>query len=74
MVLMKLSQINEEIFRQISNNHNISDISESPIKISANESTLHSIIDIEGYYSIDFRKENTLRNILGFDSKVLYWI
>ena len=50
----------------------ISDISLSPIKISANESTLHSVIDIEINYSIDFRKENTLRNILGFDSKVLY--
>ena len=23
-------------------------------------------------YSVDFTKENTLRNILGFDSKVIY--
>ena len=68
----EISQINEEVFRQISNVHNISDISLSPIKISANESTLHSVIDIDINYSIDFRKENTLRNILGFDSKVLY--
>ena len=68
----ELSQINEEVFRQISNVHNISNILESPIKISANESTLHSVIDWDINYSIDFRKENTLRNILGFDSKVLY--
>ena len=72
MCAYELSQINEEVFRQISNVHNISDISLSTIKISANESTLHSVIDIEIDYSIDFRKENTLRNILGVDSKVLY--
>ena len=68
----ELSQINQEVFKQISNTHNISDISLSPIKISANESTLHSIIEIDLKFSIDFTKENTLRNILGFDSKKLY--
>ena len=47
-------------------------ISESPIKISANESTLHSIIDIKTGYNIDFRQENTIREILGFDSKIIY--
>ena len=35
----EISQINQEIYRQLSNNHNLIDISESPIQISANEST-----------------------------------
>ena len=56
----------------MSNNHNHSDISESPKKISANESTLYSIIDLKTGYNIDFRQENTIREILGFDSKIIY--
>ena len=43
----EIEQINQEIYRQISQiTSYISDISESPIKIEANTSTLHSIIDI----------------------------
>ena len=72
MVLMKFHKNNEEVYKQISNNHDISNISQLPIKIEANESTLHSIINIEANYSTDFRKENTFRKILGFDSKVQY--
>ena len=41
-------------------------------KISANESTLHSVIDLKTGHNVDFRKENTLRDILGFDSKINY--
>ena len=33
---------------------------------------MHSIINLDINYSVDFRKENTLRNILGFHSKIIY--
>ena len=72
MVLTKYHKLTKKFLNRLSNTHNISDISLSPIKISANESTLHSIIEIDLKFSIDFTKENTLRSILGFDSKKLY--
>ena len=36
------------------------------------KSTLHSIVNLDLKFTIDFTKENTLRSILGFDSKKIY--
>ena len=33
---------------------------------------MHSIIDIKTGYNIDSRQENTIREILGFNSKIIY--
>ena len=67
----EITQINDEIFRQLSNEIDLSDPNESPIILEANEATLHSIIYLTNDYKIDFSQPNTLRDLLGFDSKII---
>ena len=71
-MLTKLNKIIKKVYRQISQTHPISDISQTPIKIEANTSTLHSVIKLASGYSVDFTQENTLKDILGFDSETIY--
>ena len=67
----EIEQINQEVYRQLSQTHPITNISQSPLKIEANTSTLHCITRLDDQYSVDFTKQNTLKDILGFDSRVL---
>ena len=60
----EIDQINDEVSRQLS-------FEESPIIIEANTATLHSIIHLDDGYKIDFTNSNTIRDILGFESKIL---
>ena len=64
----EIDQINAEISRQIMNE---SILSESPITIEADTSTLRSIIRLKDSFSVDFTFSNTLRDLLGFNSRVL---
>ena len=44
---------------------------QSLIILEANTATLHSIIRLADGYQIDFTQSNTLRDLLGFESKIL---
>ena len=50
---------------------NQSILSESPITIEADVATLRSIIRLSNGFSVDFTYSNTLRDLLGFNSRVL---
>ena len=67
----EIQQINDEIVRQLSLDLNFTDETESPIILEANTATLHSIIRLADGYQIDFTQSNTLRDLLGFESKIL---
>ena len=49
----------------------LSDPKKSPIILQANEATLHSVNYLGNGYKIDFSQPNTLRDLLGFDSKFI---
>ena len=65
------NQINDEIVRQLSLDLIFTDETESPIIFEANTGTLHSIIRLADGYQIDFTQTKTLRDLLGFESKLL---
>ena len=67
----EISQINDEIIRQLTIKLDLEDNSQSPIRLEANEATLHSIIYLSDGYQIDFTQPGTLRDLLGFDSVLL---
>ena len=67
----EIEQINDEIARQLSIELDLRDPSESPIQLEANTATLHSIINLADGYKIDFTQPKTLRDLLGFESKIL---
>ena len=69
--LYEITQINDEIVRQLSLNLGFTDPTESPIILEPNEATGHSIIKLADGYKIDFTQNNTLRDLLGFESKIL---
>ena len=64
----EIEQINDEVIRQLSLEL---EFEESPIIIEANTATLHSIIHLDDGYKIDFTNSNTLRDLLGFESKII---
>ena len=64
----EIEQINDEVSRQLSLKL---EFEESPIIIEANTATLHSIIHLSDNYKIDFTQPNTLRNLLGFEPKII---
>ena len=69
--LYEINQINDEIVRQLSLELDFTDSSQSPIILEPNEATGHSIIRLTNGYKIDFTQANTLRELLGFESKIL---
>jgi hypothetical protein len=42
------------------------------ISLSANQSTLKSVMEITGRYKVDFRPPNSLRSVLGFKNRVYH--
>ena len=64
----EIQQINDEVNRQLSLEL---EFEESPIIIEANTATLHSLIHLDDGYKIDFTNSNTLRDLLGFESKII---
>ena len=67
----EIKQINDEGIRQLSLELNFEDDSENPIIIEANTATLHSNIHLADGYKNDFTQSNTLRVLLGFESKII---
>jgi hypothetical protein len=58
----------ERVMKQ--QNHYDSSRNKSFITLSANPSTLKSIMEIAPRYKVDFRPSNSLRSVLGFNNKV----
>ena len=67
----EIEQINYEIYRQISLELNLQDSSQAPIRLEANDCTLHSIIYLKDDYKIDINQKGTLRDILGFEPIII---
>ena len=67
----EIEQINDEIVRQLALELDFTDETESPIILEANAATLHSIIRLADGFQIDSTQPKTLRDLLGFESKIL---
>ena len=58
----EITQINDEIFRQLSNEKDLSDPNESPIILEANEATLTLVLfTLQMDYKIDFSQPNYIK-------------
>ena len=67
----ELSDINTEIHRCMrENGHYDTDNEEKFISVDANLSTLKAILNISDGYQVDFRIENSLSSVLGFENRV----
>ena len=56
----EITQINDEIYRQLAIEYNLTNETESPIILEPNRATLGSIIRLEDGFKNDFTKTNTL--------------
>jgi hypothetical protein len=70
MRLMTLVSILKRIMKTQS--HNDAVRNKSFISLSANPSTLKSVMEITGRYKVDFRPPNSLRSVLGFKNRVYH--
>ena len=67
----EIADINNEIQRCMrSNGHWDADNDEYFVSVEANLSTLRAILSISNGYQVDFRVENSLSSVLGFENRV----
>ena len=69
----ELDAIDSEIARQMKQRNHYDRVrNQSYIKLSPNNSTLKSVMEIDGNYKVDFRVPNSINTILGFKNKVYH--
>lgn len=66
-----IEDINNTIQFQMKLNEHVGENDKYLIKIEANRNTLRSKIELSEGYQVDFRPENSISSVLGFDKNVV---